>query len=88
MSAALSIKSLTKIYANNFYALKAIDLSVEEGDFFALLGSNGAGKTTAIGIICGLLNKTLSSFKYDHIERRISTSTPAVGSSKINIFGW
>jgi ABC-type Na+ transport system ATPase subunit NatA len=58
MSAALSIKSLTKIYANNFYALKAIDLSVEEGDFFALLGSNGAGKTTAIGIICGLLNKT------------------------------
>jgi ABC-type multidrug transport system ATPase subunit len=33
-------------------------LSVEQGDFFALLGSNGAGKTTAIGIICGLLNKT------------------------------
>ncbi|CAB5497033.1 Uncharacterized ABC transporter ATP-binding protein YadG [uncultured Gammaproteobacteria bacterium] len=58
MSAALTIKSLSKIYANNFYALKGIDLSVEQGDFFALLGSNGAGKTTAIGIICGLLNKT------------------------------
>lgn len=58
MSVALTIKSLTKIYANNFHALKGIDLSVEEGDFFALLGSNGAGKTTVIGIICGLLNKT------------------------------
>lgn len=58
MSIALTIKSLTKIYANNFHALKGIDLSVKEGDFFALLGSNGAGKTTAIGIICSLLNKT------------------------------
>jgi ABC-2 type transport system ATP-binding protein len=58
MSIALAIKSLTKIYANAFQALKGIDLSVGEGDFFALLGSNGAGKTTAIGIICGLLNKT------------------------------
>ncbi len=55
---ALTIKTLTKVYANNFHALKGINLSVEEGDFFALLGSNGAGKTTAIGIICGLLNKT------------------------------
>lgn len=55
---ALTIKSLTKIYANNFHALKGIDLSVEQGDFFALLGNNGAGKTTAIRIICGLLNKT------------------------------
>ncbi len=58
MSNALIIKSLTKTYANNFHALKGIDLSVEEGDFFALLGNNGAGKTTVIGIICGLLNKT------------------------------
>ena len=58
MSTALIIKSLTKTYVNNFYALKGIDLSVKEGDFFALLGSNGAGKTTMIGIICGLLNKT------------------------------
>lgn len=55
---ALTIKSLTKIYANNFHALKGINLSVEQGDFFALLGNNGAGKTTAIRIICGLLNKT------------------------------
>ena len=58
MSIALSIKSLTKTYANNSYALKGIDLSVKKGDFFALLGSNGAGKTTMIGIVSGLLNKT------------------------------
>jgi len=58
MPVALSIQSLKKTYANQLEALKGIDLYVEQGDFFALLGSNGAGKTTAIGIICGLLNKT------------------------------
>jgi ABC-2 type transport system ATP-binding protein len=55
---ALSIKNLTKIYANGNQALKGIDLAVEAGDFYALLGPNGAGKTTAIGIISSLVNKT------------------------------
>ncbi|MDC9714633.1 MAG: ABC transporter ATP-binding protein [Gammaproteobacteria bacterium] len=61
MSNALTIKALSKIYANDFHALKGIDLSIKEGDFFALLGSNGAGKTTIIGIVCGLLEKTAGS---------------------------
>ena len=61
MQVALSITSLQKTYANQLQALKGIDLHVEQGDFFALLGSNGAGKTTALGIVCGLLNKTQGS---------------------------
>ncbi len=58
MAIALSIRGLKKTYKNQLDALKGIDLEVEQGDFFALLGSNGAGKTTAIEIICGLLHKT------------------------------
>lgn len=58
MSLALSTDSLVKTYSNKLEALKGINLKVEEGDFFALLGSNGAGKTTAIGIIAGLLKRT------------------------------
>lgn len=55
---ALTIKNLTKTYANGVQALKGIDLDVESGDFYALLGPNGAGKTTAIGIICSLISKS------------------------------
>jgi ABC-2 type transport system ATP-binding protein len=55
---ALSVKALTKTYSNGVTALKGIDLDVAEGDFFALLGQNGAGKSTTIGIICSLINKT------------------------------
>ncbi|MDJ0916407.1 MAG: ABC transporter ATP-binding protein [Woeseiaceae bacterium] len=58
---ALSIKNLTKTYANGNQALKGISIDVEPGDFCALLGPNGAGKTTAIGIISSLVNKTSGS---------------------------
>ena len=58
MTPALSIRALTKTYANGFTALKGIDLDVQQGDFFALLGPNGAGKSTTIGIISSLINKS------------------------------
>ncbi len=54
----ISIHQLKKTYANGVQALKGIDLVVPSGDFFALLGANGAGKTTMIGILTGLVNKT------------------------------
>jgi len=55
---ALSVKNLTKIYSNGLVALKGINLDVPQGDFFALLGQNGAGKSTTIGILCSLVNKS------------------------------
>lgn len=58
MEKALKISNLKKTYDGDIHALKGIDLEVEQGDFFALLGANGAGKSTAIGIICSLVNKT------------------------------
>lgn len=58
MSAALSIRNLTKVYNNKFEALRGISLDVMPGDFFAVLGPNGAGKSTTIGIISSLVRKT------------------------------
>jgi ABC-2 type transport system ATP-binding protein len=37
--------------------LKGVNLSIERGQIFALLGRNGAGKTTAIRLLMGLLNR-------------------------------
>ncbi|MFN2308679.1 MAG: ABC transporter ATP-binding protein [Gammaproteobacteria bacterium] len=68
MSTALSLRNLTKTYANGYAALRGIDLAVEEGDFFALLGPNGAGKSTLIGIIASLVGKsagTVEVFGHD-----------------------
>lgn len=58
MANALELQGLRKVYANGFEAVKGIDLTVRSGDFFALLGANGAGKSTTIGMITSLLTKT------------------------------
>ncbi|MCC5792402.1 MAG: ABC transporter ATP-binding protein [Legionellaceae bacterium] len=62
---ALEIQNLRKTYPNGIEALKGISLNVERGDFFALLGANGAGKSTTIGLITTLLHKTSGTI---HIE--------------------
>jgi len=51
---AISIQGLQKAYKDVF-ALTGVELKVESGTIFALLGSNGAGKTTMINILSTLL---------------------------------
>ncbi|MFA5830047.1 MAG: ABC transporter ATP-binding protein [Candidatus Gracilibacteria bacterium] len=68
---AITIENLTKKYSTGTLALKGVNLQVKKGDFFALLGANGAGKTTIIGILTGLVNKTsglvkIHEFDLDH----------------------
>ena len=55
---ALKVRNLKKTYPNGFTALKGVDLTVPQGEFFALLGANGAGKSTMIGIISSLFPQT------------------------------
>ena len=63
MPAAVSIESLSKVYASGHEALKSVNLEIEEGEILALLGPNGAGKTTLISIICGLVGASSGSVK-------------------------
>ena len=58
MSTALSVQHLHKTYVTGVHALRDVSLDIDESDFFALLGANGAGKTTMIGILTGLVTKT------------------------------
>lgn len=65
---AIAIHDVYKTYASGTKALEGIDLVVAQGDFFALLGINGAGKSTTIGILTGLVTKTsgtVSVFGFD-----------------------
>ena len=56
MSHIIEIKNLKK-YFGNTKAVDDISFSVEEGNLFAFLGLNGAGKSTTINILVGVLKK-------------------------------
>ncbi len=54
MMNALEIKNLTKKFGD-FIAVDNMSLAIKEGEIFGFLGSNGAGKSTTINMIAGLL---------------------------------
>ncbi|MDR1585328.1 MAG: ATP-binding cassette domain-containing protein, partial [Prevotellaceae bacterium] len=53
----IEVEKLTKIFGA-FTAVDRISFEVERGEIFGFLGANGAGKTTAMRMLCGLLNPT------------------------------
>ena len=60
---AITVNNLTKIYTVGFWqkkfpALQEISFCVPQGSIFGFLGANGAGKSTAIKCIIGLISPT------------------------------
>src|SRR5512139_3765661 len=53
---AIQVKGLQKSF-KQLHVLKGVDFEVEKGRIFALLGSNGAGKTTIVKILTTLLKQ-------------------------------
>src|SRR4051794_37760961 len=51
----LQVNNVEAVYSKNILALKGLSLHVPEGKIVALLGSNGAGKSTTLKAISGLL---------------------------------
>ena len=51
---AIRVRGLEKSF-NELHVLRGVDLDVDRGSIFALLGSNGAGKTTVVRILATLL---------------------------------
>lgn len=58
----IEVINLTKCF-NSFIAVDKISFSVSSGEIFGFLGANGAGKTTAIKMLCGLIHPSSGSGK-------------------------
>jgi ABC-type multidrug transport system ATPase subunit len=65
MPPIISISNLSKTYASGHRALKGVNLEIRKGEIFALLGPNGASKTTLISIVCGIGTATEGSVVAD-----------------------
>lgn len=67
----IDIKQLTKIYQNGpiqVKALKEVDLTVKEGEFVAIMGASGSGKSTMMNIIGCLDRCTDGKYRLDGID--------------------
>ena len=76
MSKLIEIKSLSKVYqmgSNELYALKSIDLSIEHGEFIAIMGTSGSGKSTLINILGCLDRPTYGDYYLEGIDIKEKT---------------
>lgn len=74
METVLSINKLTKNFGK-LCAVNQLDLEVQRGQVFGMLGPNGSGKTTTLGMLMGVVNPTAGSFNWfgepaTHLTRR------------------
>ncbi|MEV6411690.1 ABC transporter ATP-binding protein [Kribbella sp. NPDC051718] len=63
--AGIDIEGLATVYPNGVRAVDGLDLTVADGEFFALLGPSGCGKTTLLRTIAGLESATEGSVRID-----------------------
>ena len=83
----IEIKELKKIY-NKFCAVNSINFQIDKNKTIGLLGPNGCGKTTTIGMMLGLVsptsgeikieNKNINLFNRDEILKRFNFASPYV----------
>lgn len=98
----IEVNNLTKKFGS-FTAVDHISFSVSDGEIFGFLGANGAGKTTAMRMLCGLLRPTSGNSKiagYDiynqsnlikknigYMSQKFSLYNDLTIKENINLFG-
>jgi ABC-2 type transport system ATP-binding protein len=64
---AIDVEHLTRRFGD-FVAVSDLSFQVSKGEIFGFLGSNGAGKSTTIRMLCGLLRPTAGTARVDGID--------------------
>ncbi|MEK7819457.1 MAG: ABC transporter ATP-binding protein [Bacteroidota bacterium] len=87
---AVEINNLTKNFKQNC-AINSFSLEIEKGEMFALVGPDGAGKSTLIKMMCGIVSATsgnIKLFDYD-IKNNINEIKKRIGylSQKFSLYG-
>src|SRR5687768_9581741 len=90
MNAAIEFSGVVKKYGTT-KALDALTLDVQRGEMFGLIGSDGAGKTTAIRLMCGLLRADSGSIRvlgHDPVrQHRALTERVGYLSQRFSLYG-
>jgi ABC-2 type transport system ATP-binding protein len=84
IDAAVAVSRLTKVFPVPFHrqpivAVRDLDLRVQAGEVYGLLGLNGSGKSTTLKIILGLVSPTRGHTDIFGRDSRLVESREAVG---------
>ncbi|MCM3603202.1 ABC transporter ATP-binding protein [Robertmurraya korlensis] len=85
----IQTNNLGKQYNSENWAIRGINTTLKKGEFVALIGSNGAGKSTFIHSICGLLEPTVGEVYYN--SEQIDNKNPFYNigwSSQRQVIDW
>ncbi|HDZ91896.1 MAG: ABC transporter ATP-binding protein [Deltaproteobacteria bacterium] len=77
MTTLLEIKNIETLYTL-IYALRGVSLTVDQGTITAILGNNGAGKTTILKTVMGLLDDQPDKGTIEFLGKRIDGKDPEV----------
>ena len=91
MSSRIVLKDITKIYGNNHnkvFALKDINMDILPGEFCAIMGSSGCGKSTIVNIIAGFILPSYGSCTVDDVVVTSPNSDRVVVAQNYSLFDW